>query len=107
MAFDGEPFREEGEHGVLRPGYAELFGALADVDLDELTARVNGHLEERKVTFGSRPFIIDPIPRMITRRGGAADGRTGPACAGPEPLPARRLRGASNRAGGHRLQRRH
>ena len=66
MAFDGEPFREEGEEGALRPGYAELFGALEGVDLAELTARVNRHLADRGVTFGSRPFIIDPIPRMIT-----------------------------------------
>ena len=66
MAFDSEPFREEGEDGALRPGYAELFGALEGVDLAELTARVNRHLAERDVTFGSSPFIIDPIPRLIT-----------------------------------------
>lgn len=66
MAFDGEPFREEGEVGALRPGYAELFGALEGVDLAELTARVNRHLAERDVTFGNSPFIIDPIPRLIT-----------------------------------------
>ncbi len=66
MAFDGEPFREEGEDGAPRPGYAELFGALAGVDLAELTARVNRNLAERNVTFGSSPFVIDPIPRIIT-----------------------------------------
>lgn len=66
MAFDGEPFREEGEQGAPRPGYAELLGALEGVDLAELTAQVNGHLAERGVTFGSRPFVIDPIPRLIT-----------------------------------------
>ena len=66
MAFDGEPFREEGEDGAPRSGYADLFGALEGVDLTELTARVNRDLAERNVTFGSNPFIIDPIPRLIT-----------------------------------------
>ena len=66
MAFDGDPFREEGEDGAPRSGYADLFGALKGVDLAELTARVNRHLAERNVTFGSNPFIIDPIPRLIT-----------------------------------------
>src|ERR1700733_10903165 len=66
MAFDGQPFREEGEDGALRPGYGDLFGALAGMDLRDLSARVNRHLAERDVTFGTRPFIVDPIPRLIT-----------------------------------------
>lgn len=65
MAFSGEPFREEGEDGAPRPGYAELFDALAGTDLADLRDQVNRHLAERNVTFGSRPFIVDPIPRLI------------------------------------------
>ena len=68
MAFDGQPFREEGEAGALRPGYADLLGALAGTDLRDLSARVNRHLAERDVSFGTRPFIVDPIPRLITAR---------------------------------------
>jgi uncharacterized circularly permuted ATP-grasp superfamily protein len=67
MAFDDEPFREEGEVGAPRPGYAELLGALAGTDLADLRMRVNRHLAEREVTFGTSPFIVDPIPRLITR----------------------------------------
>jgi uncharacterized circularly permuted ATP-grasp superfamily protein len=66
MAFSREPFREESENGTLRPGYAVLFDALASTDLADLRDRVNQHLAERSVTFGSRPFVVDPIPRLIT-----------------------------------------
>lgn len=66
MAFDGRPFREEGEDGTPRPGYADLLGALAQTDLADLRTRVNRHLAEREVTFGTKPFVIDPIPRLIT-----------------------------------------
>src|SRR5947209_7040591 len=66
MTYSGEPFREEREDGALRAGYAELFESLAGTDLEDLRARVNRHLAERDVTFGSRPFTVDPIPRLIT-----------------------------------------
>lgn len=66
MGFDGEPFREEGEPDALRPGYAALLGALAGIDLADLSARVNGNLADSGVTFGGRPFVVDPIPRLIT-----------------------------------------
>src|ERR1700733_3483328 len=66
MAFDDQPFQEEGEAGAARPGYAQLLGALAGVDLADLRGRVNRHLAEREVTFGTRPFVVDPIPRLIT-----------------------------------------
>src|ERR1700761_7697425 len=66
MAFSGEPFREEEENGVLRPGYGPLFDALAGTDLADLRDRVNRHLAERHVTFGPRPFVVDPIPRLIS-----------------------------------------
>ena len=66
MAFDDAPFREEGDAGAPRPGYGELFGALAGTDLADLRDRVNRHLAQRDVTFGSSPFVIDPIPRLIT-----------------------------------------
>jgi len=66
MAFDGEPFREEGETGAPRPGYAELLGAVERIDLADLRARVNRHLSQHGVTFGTEPFVVDPIPRLIT-----------------------------------------
>lgn len=66
MAFDDPAFREEGDPDAPRPGYAELFGALEAADLAELRARVNRHLADHDVTFGASPFIVDPIPRLIT-----------------------------------------
>jgi uncharacterized circularly permuted ATP-grasp superfamily protein len=53
------------EHGEPRPGYRELLAALDGVDLDELSAAVAGHLEHRGVEFAGRPFVVDPVPRLI------------------------------------------
>jgi uncharacterized circularly permuted ATP-grasp superfamily protein len=59
-----------GEHygpdGYLRPGYEGLLGALAEVDLAELAARLARRLEERGVTFGEATFVADPIPRLFS-----------------------------------------
>lgn len=61
------PFDEDRDpDGNPRPGYAETLAALGDVDLRALGVRVARHLEADGVTFGGEPFVIDPIPRLIT-----------------------------------------
>jgi carboxylate-amine ligase len=55
--------------GVPRSHYAELFGALDGTDLARLREAVNARTRAAGVRFGSgangRPFIIDPIPRIL------------------------------------------
>ena len=51
--------------GALRPGYAEAFSALAGRDLGELCHSVADHLRRGEVSFGSEPFVVDPLPRLI------------------------------------------
>jgi uncharacterized circularly permuted ATP-grasp superfamily protein len=51
--------------GVPRPGYAEAFDALAGTDLDGLCDAVAHELDRRGVSFGSDPFVVDPLPRLI------------------------------------------
>src|SRR3954449_10735240 len=59
-----EAFAEDGEP---RPHYAELLAALGDSDLEDLSARVDGHLRTSGVTFGEgSPFHLDPVPRLVT-----------------------------------------
>jgi uncharacterized circularly permuted ATP-grasp superfamily protein len=72
MGSDADPARldeafdeDRDEAGAFRPGYADLFGALERVDLDALLVAVAQHLAERGVSFGGRPFVVDPIPRLI------------------------------------------
>jgi uncharacterized circularly permuted ATP-grasp superfamily protein len=64
---DGHGF-DEHRHasGLYRPGYAQLFAALEGADLAALSAQVARHLAEQRVSFGGQPFVIDPIPRLIT-----------------------------------------
>lgn len=60
-------FREDrDEAGVLRPGYPELFDALDGVDLSRLRTSVEAHLERRGVSFGGDPFVVDPVPRLLS-----------------------------------------
>ena len=47
------------ETGAPRPGYGQLLEALADVDLADLAAAVDRHVEQHGVTFGERSFAID------------------------------------------------
>jgi uncharacterized circularly permuted ATP-grasp superfamily protein len=63
-----EPSFDEDRHGdgSPRPGYTVLLRALRDADLEELVTAVRGHLDEREVTFDGQPFVVDPIPRLIT-----------------------------------------
>jgi uncharacterized circularly permuted ATP-grasp superfamily protein len=62
-----EGFREErDDSGGLRPGYEELFDAFAGVDLSELRDAVEEHLEQNGVSFGGDPFVVDPVPRLLS-----------------------------------------
>jgi carboxylate-amine ligase len=54
------------EAGAPRPGYAPLLEALAAIDLDALRIRAARVLERDGVGFADDPFVIDPIPRIIT-----------------------------------------
>ena len=70
MASDGAPDRPYEEDrdasGAPRAGYGQLLGALRSVDLGDLIGRVRAHLADHSVTFGGKPFVVDPIPRLIT-----------------------------------------
>ncbi len=63
----GDPFDEDRDAaGAARPGYAELLAALEGVDLARLSADVARHVDGRGVTFAERPFVVDPVPRLIS-----------------------------------------
>lgn len=51
--------------GNPRPGYTDLLGRLAEVDLGSLCTAVTAQLKRSGVGFGDRPFVIDPVPRLI------------------------------------------
>jgi uncharacterized circularly permuted ATP-grasp superfamily protein len=55
---------------VPRPHYAELIGALEGVDLADLRSAVNHRVRSAGVRFGNgagaRPFVVDPIPRILS-----------------------------------------
>jgi uncharacterized circularly permuted ATP-grasp superfamily protein len=62
----GVPFDEERDaQGHLRPAYERVLQALAATDLVQLTAAVERHLADNGVTFGTQPFVVDPVPRLI------------------------------------------
>jgi uncharacterized circularly permuted ATP-grasp superfamily protein len=64
--FPDAPFDEEREaDGSPRAGYAATLAALQATDLGELVAAVARHLADAGVTFGSEPFVVDPVPRLI------------------------------------------
>jgi uncharacterized circularly permuted ATP-grasp superfamily protein len=52
--------------GAFRPGYAQLFAVLDGADLAALSEKVARHLAEQEMSFGGQPFVIDPVPRLIT-----------------------------------------
>ena len=59
-------FDEEREpSGEPRPGYAAALRALAATDLDALSRTVALRLQQRGVSFGEEPFVVDPVPRLI------------------------------------------
>jgi uncharacterized circularly permuted ATP-grasp superfamily protein len=51
--------------GSIRPGYEATLAALQATDLPGLVARVADVLAEAGVTFGTEPFVVDPVPRLI------------------------------------------
>jgi uncharacterized circularly permuted ATP-grasp superfamily protein len=64
--FPERPFDEErAADGSIRPGYEATLAALQDTDLGELVAAVARHVADAGVTFGSEPFVVDPVPRLI------------------------------------------
>jgi uncharacterized circularly permuted ATP-grasp superfamily protein len=65
-AFTDGYHEDRDEHGVPRPGYAQLMEALNGVDLPELSAAVTRHLERDGVNFGGEPFVVDPVPRLLS-----------------------------------------
>jgi carboxylate-amine ligase len=65
----GTGWDEARDAAGLRPGYPALASALAEVDLPELARLIADRLAADGVSFGSgadaRPFVVDPIPRLI------------------------------------------
>jgi uncharacterized circularly permuted ATP-grasp superfamily protein len=65
-AFPERPLDEERRtDGSIRAVYETTLGALADADLDGLVTGAAQHLADDGVTFGSTPFVVDPVPRLI------------------------------------------
>jgi uncharacterized circularly permuted ATP-grasp superfamily protein len=65
--FPEQPLDEErGSDGAVRPLYEATLRVLADADLQRLADNVARHLAAAEVTFGSEPFLVDPVPRLIT-----------------------------------------
>ena len=62
MTVDGY---DEVQRGVPRPHYAALLKRLDGADLPGVRARVDASLSAGGVTFGSEPFAVDPIPRLL------------------------------------------
>lgn len=52
--------------GAPRAEYENVLGALGDVDLGALRRRVWTRMEAIGATFGSQPFGVDPVPRILS-----------------------------------------
>lgn len=62
----GDAYDEDRDRdGTPRPGYAATLAALEGADLDVLRRGVARRLERDGVSFGSDPFVVDPVPRLI------------------------------------------
>ncbi|MEA2220025.1 MAG: hypothetical protein QOJ35_2651 [Solirubrobacteraceae bacterium] len=57
---------ERDAEGAPRAGYAEALRALEGSDLDGLRRAVADELKLRGVSFGADPFVVDPVPRLLT-----------------------------------------
>ncbi len=63
-----EPFDEDRDRaGRPRPHYARTLEALAGMDLARLGRDIERTLAQRGVSFGTTPFVVDPVPRLLTR----------------------------------------
>ena len=67
MASEAAPFDEDrpGDDG-LRQRYADMLAVLRDAGLEALTRAVEAHLRHAGVIFGDAPFVVDPVPRLIS-----------------------------------------
>lgn len=54
--------------GAPRPGYGATLEALAAADLRALCRGLAERFEQRGVSFGADPFVVDPVPRLIPGR---------------------------------------
>ena len=52
--------------GALRPGYAAALEALTNTDLVRLSNAIEARLAQRGVRFGAAPFVVDPVPRILS-----------------------------------------
>ena len=52
--------------GTPRAGYGAALETLARTDLVRLCEGVQARLRRRGVTFGGAPFVVDPVPRMLS-----------------------------------------
>jgi len=68
MESELQPVFDEERHldGGPRAVYDPLLEALEGVDLVALQKSMAERLRDLGVTFGSRPFVVDPVPRLIT-----------------------------------------
>jgi uncharacterized circularly permuted ATP-grasp superfamily protein len=61
------PLDEDQEPGGgARADYRRVLDALRTEGLASLASAVARHLAEHEVTFGGAPFVMDPVPRLIT-----------------------------------------
>jgi uncharacterized circularly permuted ATP-grasp superfamily protein len=61
------PFDEDRDGDeATRRAYEQTLEAMRGADLDGLTVAVQSYLAERGVSFGSLPFVVDPVPRLIS-----------------------------------------
>jgi uncharacterized circularly permuted ATP-grasp superfamily protein len=52
--------------GVPRAHYADLLGHLDRTDLSALRSRVADWVDTEGASFGTEPFMLDPVPRVLT-----------------------------------------
>jgi uncharacterized circularly permuted ATP-grasp superfamily protein len=68
MASELDPAFDEAwiEPGVPRPHYGPLLDVVAEIGPLAMAAAVKRTLAANEVTFGRSPFVVDPVPRLIT-----------------------------------------
>src|SRR5664280_1998997 len=51
--------------GEPRAAYAAALGVLETSDLAQLAQAIVARLADRGVSFGTEPFVVDPVPRLL------------------------------------------
>ena len=51
--------------GEPRAAYAAVLGVLETSDLAQLAQAIVARLADRGVSFGTEPFVVDPVPRLL------------------------------------------